>query len=272
MRHKIIFLGCGLLLGALMLCGLDTVQSRQAAGKTIKVKLLLPQGEDRFQVATKVLVDGKEVEGSGEERSLTLTTAAGKDYLTITAIWEPNNYTKITRPRKVTAKEGVVVVDFRSPSTTEKDDIVVRYVPTPDDVVEAMCKMAKVGKEDVVYDLGCGDGRMVITAVKMFGAKKGVGIELLPDLVKECQEKAEKAGVDDRVTFRVGDVLKVDDLPEASASSCSTWATTSNARLKPLLQKNLQAGQPRGVAPLSDGRRLATRTNRDGQQHFGLPL
>ena len=241
MRHKIMFLGWGLLLGALMFCNLDALQSRQAGGKTIKVKILLPVGGDNFQVPPKVLVDGKEVEGKGDERSFTVTTAAGKDFVNITAIWEPNNYTKITRPRKATAKDGEVVLNFRDPSDTEKDDIEVRYVPTPDDVVEAMCKMANVGKEDVVYDLGCGDGRMVITAVKMFGAKKGVGIDLNPDLVKKCQESAKAAGVGDKVTFRVGDVLKVDDLPDASVVLLY-MGDDINARLKPLLKSKLKPG------------------------------
>ena len=75
-------------------------------------------------------------------------------------------------------KEGQIVVDFRQPSNTEKDDIVVIFVPTPQEFVQAMCKLAKVGKDDVVYDLGCGDGRMVITAVKEFIVNRGVGIEL----------------------------------------------------------------------------------------------
>ena len=88
MRHKSLYLGCGLLLAALLLSGFTDLQGHQAGGKTIKMKLLLPTGEDRFQVGTKVLVDGKEVEGKGEERTLTVTTPQDKDYVTVTAIWE----------------------------------------------------------------------------------------------------------------------------------------------------------------------------------------
>ncbi len=120
MRHKIMFVSCGLLLSALMLCGLSDVQSQQSGGKTVKVKLLLPVGSDGFYKPTKVLVDGKEVEGTGDERSFVLITPAGKDYVTITAIWDPNNYTTIKRPRKVTAKDGVVVVEFPQPRPTLK--------------------------------------------------------------------------------------------------------------------------------------------------------
>src|SRR5918912_1581202 len=81
----------------------------------------------------------------------------------------------------------------------------VHYVPTPNAVVEAMLKLANVTPSDVVYDLGSGDGRIVITAAKEFGAK-GVGIELDPELVKQSKRNARKAGVEDRVSFIQGDI------------------------------------------------------------------
>jgi uncharacterized protein (TIGR03000 family) len=204
---------------------------------TIKpsITLLLPQDD------AVVKVDGKEIEGKGIERILPGSVAAGKDTMTITAFWEPNNYTKITRPRKVVLKDGNITVDFRSPSDKEKDDIVVRFVPTPQEFVDAMCKLAKVTKDDVVYDLGCGDGRMVITAVKKFGAKRGVGVDIDPDLVKQCKEAAKKAGVADRVEFRVGDVLKVEDLSDATVVLLY-MGDDINARLKPILKKTLKPG------------------------------
>jgi SAM-dependent methyltransferase len=234
MRMKNLSLGSALLLGLLLVASADLLQGQQQTGvKTVKLKLLLPQQD------ALVTIDGKEVPGEGEERSLTVATAKDKDHVQITAFWEPNNYTKITRPRKVMAKDGEVVVDFRSPSDKEKDDIVVRFVPTPDDVVEAMCRMAKVGKDDIVYDLGCGDGRMVITAVKKFGAKKGVGVDLDPDLVAKCKESAKEAGVSDKVEFRVGDVLKVDDMSDATVVLLY-MGDDINARLKPILQKTLK--------------------------------
>jgi SAM-dependent methyltransferase len=211
------------------------LHGQQAGGKAIKLKLLLPQHD------AKVTVDGKEMPGEGEQRMLAVTTAKDKDYVQITAYWEPNNYTKITRPRKVVAKDGLVEVDFRNPSNTEKDDIVVIFVPTPQDVVEAMCKMAKVTKDDIVYDLGCGDGRMVITAVKKFGAKRGVGVELNPELVDKCKEAAKDAGVADKVEFRVGDVLKVADMSDASVVLLY-MGDDINQRLKPILLKTLKPG------------------------------
>jgi SAM-dependent methyltransferase len=199
------------------------------------LKLLLPQDD------AVVKVDGTEVAGHTEIRTIKFRPAKDSDHIHLTAFWEPNNYTKITRPRKVTYQDGEIVVDFRTPSATEKDDIVVRFVPTPQEFVDAMCKLAKVTKNDVVYDLGCGDGRMVITAVKKFGAKRGVGVDIDPELVEKCKEAAKAAGVADRVEFRVGDVLKVEDLSDANVVLLY-MGDDINARLKPILQKTLKPG------------------------------
>lgn len=212
------------------------LHSQQAQGKkTILVNLKLPQAD------AKVKINGVAVRGKGEDRQIKAVVDASKDFFTMTAFWEPNNYTKITRPRKVSTKESVVTVDMRQQDLKEPDDIVVRYVPTPDDVVEAMCRLAKVTKDDIVYDLGCGDGRMVITAVKKFGAKRGVGVEIDPKLVAECKENAKKAGVDDRVEFREGDVLKVKDLSDATVVLLY-MGDDINLRLKPILQSTLKPG------------------------------
>jgi uncharacterized protein (TIGR03000 family) len=203
--------------------------------KVIKFTILLPQAD------ATVTVDGKEVKGEGEKRTLTATPAAGKSELQVVATWEPNHYTHIARPRTVMWKEGEIVVDLRQPSNTEKDDITVIFVPTPQEFVQAMCKLAKVGKDDVVYDLGCGDGRMVITAVKDFSAKRGVGIELNLDLVQQCRTSAKDAGIANKVDFRVGNVLKVDDLSEANVVLLY-MGDDINQQLKPILQKTLKPG------------------------------
>src|SRR5207302_1745278 len=138
----------------------------------------------------------------GLKRNIEHSVAADQKTVTITAVWEPNNYTKITRKQKVkVGDDTTIAVDLSKSDPKNPDDIVVRFVPTPDDVVDEMCRVSKIGKDDIVYDLGCGDGRMVITAVKKFGAKKGVGIDLDPKLVKECKANAKKAGVEDKVEF-----------------------------------------------------------------------
>jgi SAM-dependent methyltransferase len=84
------------------------------------------------------------------------------------------------------------------------------YVQSTDTVVDQMLTLAKVGRCDVLYDLGAGDGRIPIAAAERYQVRKGVGIELNPDLVRLSVEKAKAAGVADRVSFVRGDVFKID--------------------------------------------------------------
>ena len=95
-------------------------------------------------------------------------------------------------------------------SAEESPHLDVHYVPTPTEVVEQMLDMARVGPEDVVYDLGCGDGRIVIAAVKDRNAKRGVGIDLDPRRITESEQNAGAAGVEDRVTFLQKDLFASD--------------------------------------------------------------
>jgi SAM-dependent methyltransferase len=88
----------------------------------------------------------------------------------------------------------------------------VRYVPTPQNVVDAMLEMAHVTAADVVYDLGSGDGRIPITAAARYGAR-GVGIEIEPRLVREANDNAAKAGVTGRVLFLTQDLFETDLSP-----------------------------------------------------------
>ncbi len=90
-----------------------------------------------------------------------------------------------------------------------KDNIAGPYVPTPWVIVEEMLKLADIRGEDVVYDLGSGDGRLVITAAKRFGAR-GIGVELQPELVDMARTGAKREGVADRVKFVQGDLFQAD--------------------------------------------------------------
>jgi SAM-dependent methyltransferase len=85
----------------------------------------------------------------------------------------------------------------------------VVYVPTPEPVVEEMMELAKVKPGDVVYDLGCGDGRIVIAAAKR-GASKAVGVDIDPDRIREARANARAEGVADKVTFVQGDLFQMD--------------------------------------------------------------
>jgi len=111
------------------------------------------------------------------------------------------------------------------------------YVATPLDVVERMLTLARVGADDTVYDLGCGDGRVVIMAAQKFGAR-GVGVDIEPTLIEQANANAKSAGVADRVTFRVQDALTVDVSP---ATVVTLYLLASaNARLRPTLIQQLR--------------------------------
>ena len=198
----------------------------------------------RVPAKAKVFVDDTLTRQTGEiRRFASPPLEVGPMYsYTLSAVWEPNNYTKITRKRTISVRPGAETeVDLREADPQQPDDIVVRYVPTPLWVVEAMLRLAGVGKDDVVYDLGCGDGRIVVTAVSQFGAKRGVGIDLDRTRLKESVERAKKAGVADRVEFRQGDVLKIDDLSEATVVAIY-MGEDLNLRLRPILQNTLKPG------------------------------
>ena len=113
------------------------------------------------------------------------------------------------------------------------------FVPTPQSVVEMMLTMAEVTKNDVVYDLGSGDGRIVITAAKKYGAK-GVGFEIDEDLIKEAREKARKEGVSHLVEFRKQDVMTVDLSPATVVTLY--LLPEANLRLRPRILSQLRVG------------------------------
>lgn len=113
------------------------------------------------------------------------------------------------------------------------------FIPTPDDVVERMLALARVTKDDVVFDLGSGDGRIPIAAARKYGAR-GVGIELDPKLVDISRAAAKAAGVDRLVEFRVGDVF-TSDLSSATVVTLYLLSSANQA-LRPKLQKELKPG------------------------------
>jgi SAM-dependent methyltransferase len=115
----------------------------------------------------------------------------------------------------------------------------VIYVPTPQPVVDAMLDLAQVKRGDVVYDLGSGDGRIVIAAAKKYGAS-GVGFEIDPALVKKARENAVAAGVSNRVRFVTQDLFSA-DLSKASVVTLYLLQSI-NERLRPKLVRQLKPG------------------------------
>jgi cyclopropane fatty-acyl-phospholipid synthase-like methyltransferase len=129
-----------------------------------------------------------------------------------------------------------VPVAFAQPAKKQPDVI---YVPTPQPVVEAMLDLAQVKPADVVYDLGSGDGRIVIAAAKKYGAT-GVGFEIDPALVKKARENAAAAGVSRRVRFVTQDLFTA-DLSRASVVTLYLLQSL-NERLRPKLVRQLKPG------------------------------
>jgi len=115
----------------------------------------------------------------------------------------------------------------------------IHYVPTPTPVVDAMLGLARITSGDVVYDLGSGDGRIVITAAQRFGAR-GVGVDLDGALVMLARENARKAGMGERVTFRQADLFAT-DLSEATVVTLYL-SPSVNLRLRSKLQRELKPG------------------------------
>ena len=112
-------------------------------------------------------------------------------------------------------------------------------VPTPQPIVEKMLEAGHVKPGELVYDLGSGDGRVVITAAQKFGAR-AVGIEIRPDLCRIATERIKAAGLEDRVKIVQGSALRVDLSPADVVTMF--LLTTSNERLKPALEKYLKPG------------------------------
>jgi cyclopropane fatty-acyl-phospholipid synthase-like methyltransferase len=113
------------------------------------------------------------------------------------------------------------------------------YIPSPQIVVDRMLEAAKVRPGEIVYDLGAGDGRVIITAAQKFKAK-AVGVELSEDLCKSTLERIRSLGLEDRVSVIHGNALKVDLIPAEVVTMY--LLTSSNDKLKPSLEKYLKPG------------------------------
>ena len=221
----------------------DKKDEKVAEGDKLKATIVVKVPEaSKVEVKVEDFVSKK----SGSPRTfVTPPLEAGKTYTyKITLLIEPNNYTKITRVKDVEFKAGDKIEVDMGPKTQLPDDkIVIRWVPTPKDIVEKMGELAKIGKDDIVYDLGCGDAVMLTTALKKYSAKKGVGIELDPKKVEEAIANVASAGLKDKIDIRKGDIL---ELKEKEISDCSVMmlymGNEMNMLLRPMLWRNLKVG------------------------------
>jgi SAM-dependent methyltransferase len=170
------------------------------------------------------------------------------------------------------AIQAAAAVEAEAP---RKPDVI--YVPTPQPVVDKMLELAKVTSDDLVYDLGCGDGRIVVTAAKRYGAR-AVGFEIDPERVAEARENVRRSGVEDRVTIEQRDIFTLDLAP---ANVVTLYLLPSlNVRLIPQLSQ-LRPGSRvvshdfdiQGVVPVQT---LTLRPEEDKLPHsiflFEIPL
>jgi cyclopropane fatty-acyl-phospholipid synthase-like methyltransferase len=250
----------------------------------IGLNLRLPASPEPYsnhpERVPKLTVNGKDEPVKwGDAKDLAVTVDAGEAGKTISIVYSfwPYGYSNTIRKREVKLeKDKEIVVDFHKESPT--DLIKPIYFPTPVAVVDEMCKMAKVGKNDVVYDIGCGDGRMVIAGVKKFGAKRGVGVDIDAELVKLCNKNAKEAGVADKVEFRNEDALKMKDLSDATVVLLYVGEDFGKV-LEPVLRKTLKSGA-RVVShrfPLGDwqpdvDKTITAKNNYDDDEEYVLKM
>lgn len=132
------------------------------------------------------------------------------------------------------------VTETELPEVEPPPELDVPYVPTPETVVETMLSIAEVGPGDTVFDLGCGDGRIVIAATRDFGAGRGVCVEIDPLRLEDARENAEEAGVADRIRFVEGDLFETDF---TGATVVAMYLLLEvNLKLRPRLLRELDPG------------------------------
>ena len=186
-------------------------------------------------------VDDKPIPGSGFSRTLeTPPLESGRSYsYKLTAEWDPNGYTKMTRSRTVEFRAGDrVAVDLAV--SDDSDRVRVIYVPTPDDIAQEMVKLAGVTGNDVVFEPGCGDARITIAAVKA-GARRGVGIDIDPERVAEARARVQETGLADKIDIRLGDALDIPDLSDANVVLLY-MGDHFNLLIRPHLWRQLKVG------------------------------
>lgn len=167
--------------------------------------------------------------------------------------------------------------DKAAPDKPAKMTADVVYVATPHDVVDKMLKMVQVKKDDVVYDLGCGDGRIVVSAAKKFGCK-GIGFDIDDDRVAESRENVQKAGVEKLVQIKQEDIFKVDLSP---ASVITSYLLPSmNVKLIPQFKKMKDGSRivchDYDIGGVKPDKTVSMTSNEDGVKHtiylYTLPL
>jgi uncharacterized protein (TIGR03000 family) len=207
-----------------------------------------PAAEVRSQFTVSVprndamlFVEGVPAEPTGWERLVeTGPLVPGRAYeYTFVVTWRPNGYTVMTRTQTVSFTAGETLkVDLTRDEGNDRAQ--VRYVPTPDVVASEMVELAKVTRDDVVFEPGCGDARITIAAVSA-GAKKGVGVDLDAARVADSRARVEAAGLADRIEIRQGDALDIKDLSDATVVFLY-MGDEFDMLIRPILWRELKVG------------------------------
>jgi len=200
---------------------------------TTRIVVTVPTDEAEF------VVNGKTIPGEGTSRALTVPADAGTQRYTIAVTWMPNSYTTMTRTKTVAVRGGETVqIDLTLDDPADRVRVI--YVPTPDDVAAAMVDLARVRRDDVVYEPGCGDARITIGAIRA-GARRGICVDIDPKQARESKANVASAGFADRIDVREGDALDVKDLSEVSVVFLY-MGDHFNMLLRPVLWRELKVG------------------------------
>ena len=188
----------------------------------------------------ELVVNSEAVGGQGASRTFqTAPLVGGTHRYTFTVTWKPNPYTTMTRTKTVAFRAGETV---RVNLTVEDpaDRVRVIYVPTPADVAAAMVDLARVGRDDVVYEPGCGDARITTAAIRG-GARRGICIDIDRERALESKANVEAAGLAGRIEVREGDALDVKDLSDVSVVFLY-MGDHFNLLIRPVLWRELKVG------------------------------
>jgi len=210
--------------------------------RTITVEVYLPQG-------ARLFIEGQEMPFKGPvQRFTSPPLSPGKYTYTIKAIIPGPNGSR-TDTRRIDVRPGdFESIDLRAPDKRPTTN--VEYEPTPQKAVDALLRLAKVTKEDVVWDLGCGDGRIPVTAAKEYGCKAW-GFDIDPQRVKDSLANARKHGVERLVTIDERDIFTL-DLSKGPTIVTLYLLPSLNAKLLPQLRK-----LPPGARVISVAHRMA---------------
>jgi uncharacterized protein (TIGR03000 family) len=190
---------------------------------------------------TILSLNGRAIIGNGPTRELEVPDIGPRDpqRVTLTASWQPNTYTTMTRTTEVSVRAGErLAVDMTRDSPGDRVRVI--YVPTPNDVAAEMVRLAAVVPGDVIFEPGCGDARITIAAIKA-GAARAICVDLDPDRAAESRANVERAGLADRIDVRQGDALDVKDLADVTVVLLY-MGDHFNQLIRPVLWKSLRPG------------------------------